>query len=260
MKTHRVAEKDVEYSSGRFPHGTRSLVDDFLTSMPERYRQEFDKSSARQHARVVMERNHRPIYADRFQGNGVSGPGLCVAAVDAPGLLALISTGLLLEGFDIVRADAYTRRNAFGEYEAVDLFWLRRSTEDTPLALSEDDITAIRATLLELIRSGRASTRVDHPAVGLSPGDSETRVRFRDVRGVPWLTLELEANDRPGLLSVVSAALTAEGLQIIESRIRTYGLRVHDYFDVLENNGTRPSGTRLQRIQLAVFTAIDGNF
>jgi hypothetical protein len=57
---------------------------------------------------------------------------------------------------------------------------------------------------------------------------------------------------------VVAAALALEGVQIMDSRIRTHGLRVNDYFDIVEPNGLRPAGARLQRIQLAVLMAVDG--
>jgi [protein-PII] uridylyltransferase len=164
----------------------------------------------------------------------------------------------MLEGFDITRADAYTRRLATGDYEAVDLFWCRRAPNEHTSPLSEVELNNLRATLRELVSSGNAESRLRHVLSGTSPGASETSVRFRHVRGMPWLTLELESNDRPGLLAVITAALAAEGVQIIDSRVRTYGLRVHDYFDVLEANGSRPTGTRLQRLQLAVLAAVDG--
>jgi UTP:GlnB (protein PII) uridylyltransferase len=235
-----------------------TFVEDFLASMPERYRQDFGKVSARQHARIAIARGRHPIYADFFLGSSATGPGICVVATDAPGLLAVISTSLMLEGFDITRADAYTRRAPSGEYEAVDLFWVRRISTENSAGLGEQELSALRSTLRELLSCGDVRKRLRAAPPGTSPGASETRVEFRSTRGTPWLTLELESNDRPGLLAVVTAALAAEGVRIVDSRIRTHGLRVHDYFDILESDGTRPRGVRLQRIQLAVLTAIDG--
>lgn len=236
-----------------------SLVEDFMASMPERYRQEFGRASARQHARIAAARGRHRIHADLFSGKNAIGPGICVVGADAPGLLSVISSALMLEGFDITRADAYTRRAACGEYEAVDLFWVRRSSKpEQDAALGEADATAVRATLRELLSNGIARQRLTTALPATSPGTSETSVRFRDLRGVPWLTLELESNDRPGLLAVVTAALTAAGVTIVASRIRTHGLRVHDYFDIIGADGRHPTGTGMQRIQLAVLTAVDG--
>lgn len=234
------------------------FVEEFLASMPERYRQEFGKVSARQHARIAISRGKHPIYVDAFSGTSATGPGICVVAPDAPGLLAVISAGLMLEGFDITRVDAYVRRTSAGEFEAVDLFWVRRASTEQAVTASDEELSALRATLRDLLSSGNIRKHLESAPSGTSPGASETRVQFRYVRGSPWMTLELQSNDRPGLLAVVTAALTAEGVKIIDSRIRTHGLRVHDYFDILESDGSKPSGTRLQRIQLAVLIAVDG--
>lgn len=234
-----------------------SLVDEFLASMPERYRQEFGWQTARQHARIARERGDFPIHADLFSRTIALGPGICVVAPDAPGLLSVISTGLMLEGFDVTRADAYTRRTVTGNYEAVDLFWVRRSSERAFL-LGEADVAGLRSTLMELMSHDNVRGRLQTALSGVTPGASETSVRFRSIRGAPYMTLELESNDRPGLLAVVTAALACEGVQIVDSRIRTHGLRVHDYFDIVEPNGMRPTGARLQRIQLAVLMAVDG--
>jgi UTP:GlnB (protein PII) uridylyltransferase len=226
--------------------------------MPERYREEFAGSIIRQHARIAAARGRRPIHVDRFIGSTPDGSGLCIIAPDAPGLLSIISVGLMLEGFNISRADAFTRRTPGEHYEAVDLFWVQRSRTEPVAPPTDVEVAAIRVTLRDLLSNGNARQRLRWSLSGTSAGSSETSVRFKDRRGVPWLTLELESNDRPGLLAIVTATLAAEGLQIVDSRIRTHGLRVHDYFDVIEANGSRIKGTRLQRIQLAVLTAIDG--
>ncbi len=260
MNDYRSTFASVATNSRTISDGTTEdrLVQDFIASMPMRYRMEFASRSARQHARIAAALGSHPIHADIFSGGNAYGPGLCVVAPDASGLLALISTGLMLEGFDIVRADAYTRRRSGDTYEAFDLFWVRRSPHERSVPIRAADMPCLRSTLLELVSSGNASGRLRQALSGTSPGTSETSVRFRENYGVPWLTLELESNDRPGLLAVVTAALAADGLQIVDSRIRTHGLRVHDYFDILELDGTCPTGTRLQRLQLTVLTAIDG--
>lgn len=254
LESSTVLERPVTYV-GR---SSDTLVEDFLASMPERYRQEFGWQTARQHARIAAERGQRPIHVDLFSRTIALGPGICVVAPDAPGLLSVISTGLMLEGFDVTRADAYTRRTPAGNYEAVDLFWVRRSPPGTPSLLGDAEVTSLRDTLQDLLSHDNVRGRLQTALAGVSPGASETSVRFRSARGTPHLTLELESNDRPGLLAVVAAALASEGVQIVDSRIRTHGLRVHDYFDIVEPNGLRPTGARLQRIQLAVLMAVDG--
>lgn len=249
----------VIQSTGIHSNSVDPLVDDFLASMPERYRQEFGRISARQHARTVAERGKQGIIAGTFSGSNAAGPGVCVVAPDAPGLLALISTAILLEGFDITRADAYTRRTPKDTFEAVDLFWVRRRSMGSPAALNAEELASLKSRLNDLVSNGNARNRLLGTLSGISSGASETRVQFKHVRGSPYVTLELESNDRPGLLALVASALATNGVRILDSRIRTHGLRVHDYFDIVDADGTRPTGIRLQLIQLATISAVDGS-
>ncbi len=260
---HQVAESIVPGAGivvhpSTIPEAARqdAQVATFLATMPERYRREFDEVSFRQHARIAGARRKRRIHADRFVESAGT-VGICVVATDAQGLLAVISTGLMLEGFDITRADAYTRPAASGENEAFDLFWVRRSRPDPATPIGHADVVAIRATLRELLTTGNARLRLHLACSGAACAASDTRVSFREPPDAPWLTLELESDDRPGLLALVTGAMAAENIQIVHSRIRTLGARVHDEFDLLEADGTRPTGTRLQRLQLTLFTAIE---
>jgi [protein-PII] uridylyltransferase len=42
--------------------------------------------------------------------------------------------------------------------------------------------------------------------------------------------MDLECNDRPGLLSQVAAAMVRQGVQVHDARIATFGERVEDSF------------------------------
>jgi len=246
------------HTSRRRDGGTDFVVRDFIHTMPQSYRARFDAAAAREHARIAHERGRRLAHAGLFGKTHGAGPALCVVARDAPGLLASISASLMLEGFDITQADAYTRRLRRGAYEAVDLFWVRRERQDSIVPLTDEDASAVRATLVEVL-SGSGSLRPPpRAASGETPGAAETSIRFTEPEAGNWLTLELEANDRTGLLLAVTSALFSEGVQIIGSRIVTRGLRAHDRFDLVESDGSRLAGTRLRRIQLAVLAAVDG--
>jgi len=252
------AHSEVAESKGR-EELTSVGVEEFAASMPRRYRSDIGPKAVRQHARIVQARGVKPVHADLFFSAHAFGPGLCVVAPDAPGLLAAISAALMLEGFDITRADAYTRRFTSGEFEAVDFFWVRGEPLERPRPLSRADLGAVLRSLEELLGRGPRQVVRGGAAREISPGQSETSVRFLEPYDAPWLTLELESNDRPGLLAVVTDALYAENVTIVDCRIRTSGLRVHDAFDLLEIDGTRPAGARRMRIELAVVSAVDGS-
>lgn len=244
-------------------HGSRAevvaeyAVENFRTTMPDRYRAQFGWSAARQHARIALERGAEPAHAALFHDSASDSQALCVVAPDAPGLLAAISASLMLEGFDIRQALAYTREAPKDEFEAVDLFWVRRQHPGEHAPLTDQDAAAVRSTLVELLSSNSPPGPEQRGLVRTTPGTAETSVRFIDGAAEPQLTLELETNDRTGLLLAVSAALFAEGVQIVGSHVATNGLRVHDQFSLVEADGSRIVGTRLQRIQLAVLAAVD---
>jgi len=229
-------------------------VDEFVGTLPARYSEQFDTDAIRQHAKIARDRRKRPAHAGLFDG-GVGGPALCVVAADGPGLLAAISASLMLEGFDIIHAEAFTRWSPPTGFEAVDLFWVRRM--DRRGLLGESDVVAVKRTLLELLGKRGPLGPKKRVALAPTPGSAETSVRFLEHPSEARLTLELDTNDRAGLLLAVSEALFREGVQIVGSRIRTSGGRVLDRFDLLELDGSRISGTRLQRIQLAVLAAVD---
>lgn len=233
-------------------------VSEFLASMPERYQKRFDSIAARNHARIVSLRKGKRAHAETFEFEGSL--VLCVVAPDAPGVLAAISAGLMLTGFDIQRAEAYTRSTDSGA-EAVDFFWIRRYHAVAERAaqvtsLSSRELASILATLSELLEQGTAAVQ-GRPEPILTAGNAEASVRFLEDRDGPTVTLQVETNDRTGLLLTVCNALFAERVQIVGSRIQTLGHRASDQFDLLEADGSELQGTRLQRIKLSVLGAID---
>ncbi len=234
-----------------------SAVAEFMMTMPRRYLERFGRSAIRAHAFIASTRGAQPAQVGLFETGDVGEPALCVVAPDRLGLLSVISASLLIEGFDITDAEAYTRRTLDGRFEAVDLFWVRREEAAVSPTLTNHAATALRATLLELLDKKGALPPLRRRASRSTPGAAETRVRFVEHWSEPHMTLELETNDRPGLLFAVTTALFAENVLITSSQVTTRGQRVHDSFDLVEADGTAISGTRLQRIQLAVLGAID---
>jgi [protein-PII] uridylyltransferase len=49
--------------------------------------------------------------------------------------------------------------------------------------------------------------------------------------------MEIECNDRPGLLSRIAAAMVHESIQVHDARIATFGERVEDTFLVTDGQG-----------------------
>jgi [protein-PII] uridylyltransferase len=234
-----------------------SVVAAFAATMPERYRARFAEPAIRQHAWVAENRQQRPANVGLFDATESDGPALCVVARDAPGVLAAICASLVVEGFDVMQAEAFTRKTPAGDDEAVDLFWVRREVAAERTHLTHEDAQGVLATLVPLLR-GEVGVRPRRTMRTSTPAASETSVRFLEPRGERHLTLELCTNDRTGLLLAVTAAMLAQRVQILASRITTDGRRVNDSFDLVEADGSRITRERLPSIQLAVMAAVDG--
>lgn len=178
--------------------------------------------------------------------------GLCIVATDQPGLLSRISEAFVVCGLDVLSAEAFTRDTA-SEAEAVDLFWLRRLNAGQATALTDEDLDQVRETLIGLIEG---TLEPSLPFVEPSPVTrSNTRVRFIEDESGALTTLEIETEDRSGLLLSISRALFAQRVQILRSEVRTLGRRVVDRFKIAEFDGSPVGEVRRLEIQVAILSA-----
>jgi [protein-PII] uridylyltransferase len=234
-------------------------VRSFAASLPPSYRANFDASAILAHSRVARERESAPANIGAFFSNRVPGAAICVVADDRPGLLATISAALVMCGLDVIEAEAYTRRVAGKQDEAVDIFWVRHEDpSDQRLRLSHEEIVQLCQTLIGLIEGKLDRRKVDpsaRPAV--TPAAKETVVRFIEGEDGTFATLEVETFDRSGLLLALSQALFAQRVQIVGSQVKTRGGRVFDRFHIVELDNKPISPARRLDIQVAVLSAID---
>lgn len=224
-------------------------LDRFLRTMPPDYRASYSDETIELHRQVCERRGSATFEVGMFESRrGLV--GLCIAAVDRAGLLALITEAFLVCGMDVVAGDTFTR-NLGTSKEAVDLFWVR---SPTGAELSENDVTKLRTTLLGLAASYATPVPA---AVGAPVGTSNSTVRFIEDENGSLSTLEVETEDRSGLLLALSRALHAQRAQIVRSEVRTEGNRVLDRFVITEVDGSPVSAGRRLEIQVAVLSATE---
>ncbi len=156
------------------------------------------------------------------QPHGVSELLVCVP--DHDGLFASITSVLDEMGFNVLAARILTTRDG----RSFDLFQLMDQQDNV---LNQQDA----ADLVERLKSATTATEV-RPLVRramprrLRHFVSHPLIRFEpDPEGMGTI-LELECNDRPGLLSRVAAAMVKEQVQVLDARIATFGERVEDTF------------------------------
>lgn len=225
---------------------------EFAESPPEEYRARFDPSQIAAHAHAAVGRQRGKVAMRRFpwRFSSAQSPhvtGLCVVADDRPGLLSLISSAFTELGFNVEAAEAYTRNT--DPPEAVDVFWVRAPHD----ALGEEQIQALTELIEEILAGRPASTERQLPEKGAPEG---TTVRFiEDLRG-NLSVLEIETDDRSGLLWSMTRALFDLSVQIVSSSVRTENDRVHDRFHIVELDGSSIGPERRLAIQVALLTAI----
>lgn len=222
----------------------------FVATMPQEYRENYSRQAIAKHMRLCERRGGAPVEVGIFEVKGDL-TGVCIIAPDRPGLLSLITEAFVVCGMDVVAGDAFTRKlDNMGE--AVDMFWLRLSSGNT---FTEAHIERLRDTLVGLARGYRAQLP---PTMGLQPVErSNTTVRFIEDDNGALSILEVETEDRSGLLLGISRALHALRVQVVRSEVKTNNGRVLDRFVIAEVDGSSVSDFRRLEIQVSILSAAE---
>jgi [protein-PII] uridylyltransferase len=234
-------------------------IQDFVNSLPKRYRETVEPSAAIAHAHITAERGSDPVHLGTFPSQRPNSTALCIVAADQAGLLANISAAMVLSNLDVIDAELYTRTNPSGTREAVDLFWLRRAEDQAGAGrISARELGELKQTLIGLLRGDISAADANRRAMeALRERPRDTVVRFIEGDDGSFSTLEVEAADRPGLLLALSQALFDQRLQIVSSEVRTKEGNVFDRFTVTERDGVPITPERRLEIQVAVLSALE---
>lgn len=224
----------------------------FAASLPAEYRDRYDSGQIASHASTSASRRgegglEKPVSASLFPWPDPHVKALVVCAADRPGLLSIISATLTEMGCDVDAAEAFTRVTAS---EAVDIFWIRDRDEKFTSPRVDEFVGLLTENL-----SGRPERSIPPPVPSEKPGRGTT-VRFLEDKDGALSVLEVETDDRSGLLWAITRALYRQDVQIVGSKIRTEGGRVHDRFTIVELDGSPIRNDRRFAIQIAIMTAI----
>ncbi|MCA9627400.1 MAG: hypothetical protein KC766_07030 [Myxococcales bacterium] len=242
------------------PRGPRpdqdAEVASFANTMPREYRQRHHPNAIWHHSRTSADRASAVNVGTFSPGGLTTGVPLCVVADDRPGLLARICIGLEALNLDVRDAEAYLRRRLDGRVEAVDLVWVRptgpRALAPWNATESLAEIKSVLNVVVErhleagalLERVTRAPTNVGH-----------TRISWVMAEGL-LMGVDVETQDRPGLLLALAAALAHERLNIVRSVVKTMGKRAVDRFYFCELDGTAVGGDRQTQIRARLLEVI----
>ena len=179
-----------------------------------------------------------------------------VIASDHPGLFYRIAGGIHLAGGNIIDARIHTARNGM----AVDNFLVqdplgRPFSEVSQLARIRKMIEDALANRVKLVTqlTARPHSRPRADAFAVSPG-----VEFDNAASNRFTVIEVQARDRPALLSRLARALFEAKLMVQSAHIATYGERAIDTFYVTDLFGEKiDSAQRLKALEKKLLEAAE---
>ena len=177
-----------------------------------------------------------------------------VIAADHPGLFYRIAGGIHLAGGNIIDARIHTARNGM----AVDNFLVqdplgRPFSEDSQLARIKTMIADALANRMQLVPQldARPLARTRADAFDVHP-----EVEFDNAASNRFTVVEVNARDRPALLSTLARALFDARLMVHSAHIATYGERAVDTFYVTDLLGEKiDAGQRLKAVEKKLLEA-----
>ena len=234
-------------------------IDNFAALGYPSYWLSFDPETHARHARLVRDAESRgaPLTVETQPLPARAVTEVTVYAGDHAGLFSRIAGALAVAGASIVDARIHTLTNGM----ALDTFWIQDAAGG---AMDAPHRLARLYVLVEQALSGRL--RLDSEILRVSK--SLLGQRMRAIHVPPRVVidnrasnthtvLEVNGRDRAGLLHDVTAAISAEGLQIASAHVTTFGVRAVDVFYVKDVFGLKVENERkLAHLREALLAAL----
>ena len=260
-----TSERDVRIA--RIKQMVADLLQDWTESERARFNElaypsywlGFDPESIARHARLIREATRRQqpllVATEPLPARGVT--EVVVYAPDHAGLFSRIAGALALAGASIVDARIHTLTDGM----ALDTFWIQ-DADGGPLDASHR--LAKVSALIEQVLSGqlKLASEIRKASRSIAGGRMRAihvppRVVVDNAASNRHTVVEVNGRDRPGLLHDVTAAISAQGLQIASAHITTYGVRAVDVFYVKDVFGLKVQNERkLAQLRGALLSAL----
>jgi [protein-PII] uridylyltransferase len=219
----------------------------FWDNLDPEYFLHYDARDLAWQARVIVssERGEEPAVATRGDPE-IGGSEFLFYTPDRDDLFVILTGGFDRLNLSIVEARIHTLKSGF----ALDTFVV--------LDANGQPITDSRE-LRQLEKAMRE--QLANPQPGREPGSTrlsrqrqhfpiETRVNFEPSPRKALTIMEVSAQDRPGLLYQVAAALKQANVNLVAAKISTYGERAEDVFFINSREGHLPIDEPARRRQI----------
>ncbi len=230
-----------------------------LDLMPIRYVLTTASAKVAQHLQLIERVRRGEPVAVRWAAFPLAGYSeVSVCAPGAPGRFAKVVGTLTANGINILSAQLFSRADGVfirtfqvsdGRGAALDdeTVWHRFARDLKGVVLEQVDVR-------ELIKSRRRDLLAKPIPRG---GEMHTRVEFDNVVSERYTVIDIRAQDRLGLLYVISSTLSDMDLDVALAKIATEVDQAVDVFYVTETEGSKVAeGTRMEQIREALVHAI----
>ena len=190
----------------------------------------FDAESHARHARMAHEAGSRPLMIRNRVDSRRSVTEITIYALDHPGLFARIAGAMAVSGAGIVDAKIFTMTDGM----ALDTFWVQDANGDP---FDRPDKLARLYSRIEQTLAGRLRPRDELGKPPAVPSRTSVfkvapRIFIDNDASRTHTVIEVNAQDRAGLLYDLTRALSALNLQIASAHITTFGETAVDVFYV----------------------------
>jgi len=232
-------------------------VSEFVQSLPERYLLSMDPEAIAAHIMMANEIEEFKV-SNFFRGLPERGcTEISIVTPDAPGLFERITGILSANGVNVLDAQFYTSLGG----KAIDVLWVADAANQ-PLS-NPKIISTIQSQMSEVIGLGRGFEDIMESHL-------KTRILSRSAKRRPSVVtvdgdvsdaetiVEIQTDDRRGLLYMIAACFNKLGLTIDRARITTQVDRVIDVFYIRESSGGKvKSPERMDIIEKNLKETID---
>ncbi len=246
-----VAELEAEFGA--------EVVRQHLDLMPVRYVLTTSSAKVAQHLQLIEHVRRGEPVAVRWNAYPMAGYSeVAVCAPGAPGRFAKVVGTLTANGINILSAQLFSRADgvfirAFqvsdGRGAALDdeMIWNRFARDLKGVILDQVEVR-------ELIKARRQDL-LAKPVT--RSGEIHTRVEFDNVVSERYTVIDIRAQDRLGLLYVISSTLSDMDVDVALAKIATEVDQAIDVFYVTEKDGRKvEEGSRMEAIRQVLVHAI----
>lgn len=242
--TRELATDKIHDTAGVSPERAR-----FLEGLPTRYLRTHTPAEVDAHFALAQQLRSRPVALEIEQRRGVY--VLTLLTQDRPALFSSVAGAISSFGLDIVKAEAFSN----ADHIVVDTFTF--SDPHRTLELNPSEVDRLRGVVRNVVE-GRQDVRTllrgrVRAALPLR-AKITPRISFRDDVTDAATLVEIAAQDRPGLLHDLAAAISEAGCNIEVVMIDTEAHRALDVFYLTYQGQKLPAAVQdalKQRLLLA---------